>query len=1263
MALRSGGVPNLHQGVSQQPDPLRDATQGKLQVNGVSSPADGLRKREGSEALAKISTTAAPFDSVAFHHIQRDGDNQYLAVISRTQVRIFKLDGTELPVTMAAGAAAYLGQAVDASYDLRAVTVADFTYLTNLRVAPAMNTMRAPAQPRPALHEALIWVKAANYGQVYDLTINGITATVETAVTPTSVVDGEVVANRISAEQIAEKLTRAIAGGTVTSIRLTGGKPTALANVANVRVNNTTTTTVTEVKTLTNGKGTSLYATITLSAGLITGINWVYDTKGNYRTNGFEPGDKIYARVGDLTGEPDDERVHIATVTTTSGPFATRVGWTNNVRVFVFGDRDLFANLYRDPVDGYISQIEIVSGYAGKQCVVDEALYVAQDSLINDGSSTVLVFVGRVQAVSGQLLQNAQLRREGAVIHATSANQIIINAKDGKSNDDITAITNSVQVFTELPRIAPVGYQVEVIGDKANKNDSYYVNFVPGEGKGLFGEGVWEECPAPGVTYRINPQTMPHLLVRSPNGDGFWFGAALLPGTVQPITGVTLPSWGDRTCGDYESNPDPSFIGQPINDLFVHKNRLCFLTGENMSTSRADKHYDFFRETVTTAVDSDPIDLLASQDRISVLSYAQPQQNEILLFSQQLQFLFASDEAALTAASARVAVLTSYECDLGCRPVAMAGSVLFAVANGEWTQVREFRTYGAGGNSVSAEAPEITEHVRNYVPAQLRQMVVNEAGNILIARSSKPCFRDRLYVYKYYNQAEGGGYKRAQSSWSYWNFCVDEILSVLIFNQKLYMVTRYGEEVWLEQMSVADRPEKRYAGEDSDGDTLVLPHEIYLDRRITSTGRTPELIRVSPGVYDPITDTTTWTLPYSIRCKTQVWTAYGGSIPCPPQSTVQIIATDPTAMAPPPVSQSSLPEEESVVIPYAQLTGLEPGLESAYRVGAMEFVFEGGGYDSDLQEGTLTITRSGDVYTLHSDGFKTTEVFATIGHSWFASVVNFVKEISMVTSSVGLVTGTSGGVTNAGPPPSGYYGTLPTPSDFNSYFNVLLGEPPPPFDIVYTLSDSPSDPGEFTISRSGPTTQPLTVEVEITGTAINGSNYTTLASSYVLGVGESSKAITVDPLPWLNQSFNGSATVVMTVVPRPAYGLGESGSAVVTIGGPQPVVVAQAIDPTASESGSAGAGTFRVSRSDTATVGDLVVALGVSGTATSGTDYSPLPGSVTIPNGEVYVDIVVAPLPDGLAEGSETVILTVLPGPGYRVGSFPSATITIANAT
>src|SRR5205823_14543301 len=70
--------------------------------------------------------------------------------------------------------------------------------------------------------------------------------------------------------------------------------------------------------------------------------------------------------------------------------------------------------------------------------------------------------------------------------------------------------------------------------------------------------------------------------------------------------------------------------------------------------------------------------------------------------------------------------------------------------------------------------------------------------------------------------------------------------------------------------------------------------------------------------------------------------------------------------------------------------------------------------------------------------------------------------------------------------------------------------------------------------------------------------------------------------------------------------------------------------------------TFTVRRSDK-TNQELAVYYAIGGTASNGEDYQKLSGNVTIPEGAWSADIVVTPIDDLIAEGTETVELTILP--------------------
>jgi hypothetical protein len=109
-----------------------------------------------------------------------------------------------------------------------------------------------------------------------------------------------------------------------------------------------------------------------------------------------------------------------------------------------------------------------------------------------------------------------------------------------------------------------------------------------------------------------------------------------------------------------------------------------------------------------------------------------------------------------------------------------------------------------------------------------------------------------------------------------------------------------------------------------------------------------------------------------------------------------------------------------------------------------------------------------------------------------------------------------------------------------------------------------------------------------------------------------------------------------------------------------PTVTLRAGDAFAAEAGS-DTGTFTFTRTGS-TAADLVVNYLIGGTADNGGDYALLPGSITIPANAASAVVTVAPLADALAEGSESVILTLAPGAAYTVSAAREGAVTLADA-
>jgi subtilase family serine protease len=89
-------------------------------------------------------------------------------------------------------------------------------------------------------------------------------------------------------------------------------------------------------------------------------------------------------------------------------------------------------------------------------------------------------------------------------------------------------------------------------------------------------------------------------------------------------------------------------------------------------------------------------------------------------------------------------------------------------------------------------------------------------------------------------------------------------------------------------------------------------------------------------------------------------------------------------------------------------------------------------------------------------------------------------------------------------------------------------------------------------------------------------------------------------------------------------------------------------------------GAFTVTRVGGTSV-PLTVNYAITGTATTGTDYTPLPGVVTLDAGAATATVVVTPIDDASYESNETVVLTLSANAGYSLGSPAAATVTIVS--
>jgi len=378
------------------------------------------------------------------------------------------------------------------------------------------------------------------------------------------------------------------------------------------------------------------------------------------------------------------------------------------------------------------------------------------------------------------------------------------------------SLTGTVNVFSDLPRASDAippsnGDLYKVVGYDENNFGGYYVRRT---------NGVWEETYGPGANISLDEATLPHALVRESDGT-FTF---------------TPFAWNARQFGDAETNPPPSFIGRTLNSVFYWKNRLGFLTDENVVYSGAGDYGNFFRNTLTALLDSDVVDVAVSTNKVSILKYAVPFNNNMMLFADQTQFSL-NVRDLLTPTSVSIDEATSYEMDLAVRPVGVGSEVYFTSKSGAYTRLREYFVHP---EALNTDAADVTSHAQQFVPSGVFKLAGSSIEDVLFMVSNKAGYRNRLYLYKFF----WSGDEKVQSAHTYWQMGDDdEILSIDMIENIVYALIKRPDGTFLEKA-------------DLDINSVVgsLSFDILLDRRYA----------LQPGdmVYNAGPDTTTVTLPY-----------------------------------------------------------------------------------------------------------------------------------------------------------------------------------------------------------------------------------------------------------------------------------------------------------------------------------------------------------------------------------------------------------------
>ena len=369
----------------------------------------------------------------------------------------------------------------------------------------------------------------------------------------------------------------------------------------------------------------------------------------------------------------------------------------------------------------------------------------------------------------------------GPGMYISADNPFTISVVGGPSEDALFVFQETTPTVADLPIQCKDGYVVKVVNSTDINVDDMYVKFVADSGA-TYGTGVWEETLAPEIQYKFDPLTMPHQLVRNADGS-FTFG---------PVT------WEDRLVGDLETNPNPSFVGAKINNLFFYRNRLGFLSNEAVILGRAGDYFNFWVTTALTVTDDDPIDITASSVRPVNHRYVRPTSVGLVLFSDTEQFILTTDADILSPKTAKINELSSYECDPLVEAVALGTSLAFVSKTPLFTRLYELSEISPDRPPVMTEQTKI---VPELIPQTATSMIASPALSIVSLATTGST---TVYQFKFLEQNQ----QRA-SAWYKWEL-TGELLDQFFDANTYYATVKDGNNVFVQSYDLTQANEEGF---------------------------------------------------------------------------------------------------------------------------------------------------------------------------------------------------------------------------------------------------------------------------------------------------------------------------------------------------------------------------------------------------------------------------------------------------------------------
>ena len=805
MASVTQTIPTLTGGLSQQPDELKIPGQVSIATNVLPDVTHGLLKRPGGKLVASISdngTSALNSQTNGkWFSYYRDETESYIGQVSRSgDINMWRCsDGATMTVNYDSGTASALATYLTHTNDedIQTLTLNDYTFITNRTKTVAMSSTVETVRPP----EVFIDLRSTAYARQYAVNLYDNTTT--TAVSTVT---------RINVELIKSSNNYCDSNGAMVARASRNSNSTRCDDSAGDGRDAFAPNVGTKIFNVTDGASLTDDAT----SGSHTYTVDVKDS-GN---NSVNRGVNLYFRIRTVgqsvpftTGSGNSqETTYQARYTTTFDLLYGGTGWQQGDYFYVW----MKDGYYKVTVEAIsTSNIQANLGLIRPNPTpFDTETAITAESIIGD-IRTAIIATGNFTSANVQQIGNGlYITRPSGSFNVTAP-----------SSDLLKVMSSEVKNVDDLPDQCKHGYVVKVANSEADEDD-YYVKFFGNNDRD--GDGVWEECAKPGRNIEFDKGTMPIQLVRQANGTF----------TVSQVT------WDNAEVGDTLTNPEPSFVGNKVNQLVFFRNRLVFLSDENVIMSRPGDFFNFWSKTATTFTPSDVIDLSCSSTYPAIV-YAGIQINAgLLLFTKNQQFMLTTDSDILSPETAKINAVSSYNFNEKTNPISLGTTVAFI------DNANKFSRFFEMSNVLRQGEPDVVD--QSKVISRLLDKdisIVSESRENSVVFFSKKG-TSQIFGFRYFTSGD----KRLLQSWFTWEVA-GSIQYHCMLDDALFVVTRNNNKDQIVKHSLKLDDNGHFVTDtkdtaDTDDDVV---YRVHLDHAssITAAANTYNTVTVKTTVPKP----------------------------------------------------------------------------------------------------------------------------------------------------------------------------------------------------------------------------------------------------------------------------------------------------------------------------------------------------------------------------------------------------------------------------